>query len=900
MTVANFDPRSAYHIRLRLAVAMRNFFDGFGKALFALERGVTVITPNRRLSRRLLSLYGETQQRAGLEVWETPDSLPWGAWLERAWEGACEATECREILLSPVQERRLWRQVIDPEMNGAGRALEAWRLVHAWQLAMTGREWEATDETQAFCRWASRYSARCREQGWTDRARLSAELAAFYRGRPQAVSGELLLYGFDSLNPAQQELVEALGGTGCRVELEKPEPVGESAARVCFPDTEAELTTIACWVRALLRRRAAARIGVVTPRLKTVRGQVERIFEDVLQPQRLLPGVEQARLFKLSHACSLAESPLVHSALIALECNAEIPSCKTVGAFLRSPHFAGGQSETSQRAALDAQLRERGALTLPLFVLASKAQGCCPILADRLARLLDERLPATQARHGWAASFERWLAILGFPGERPLNHNEFQALEAWRELLASFAALDLVAPRTRFESALGELRELARESAFEPEAWQTGVEIMEIGEAEAIRFDHLWVAGLDDEAWPRPPAPNAFLPLALQRKFALPRNSPERELAYAQEMTVKLVQSAPQVVLSHAAREQDRERRASPLLASYPEREPDALGIEAFTPYRALLWAGRVEERLADERAPALPQGFPAPGGAGLFASQAACPFRAFAEYRLAAKPLEEPCLGLNAAARGRLVHKTMELFWSGIESLATLCSLAEEALACRIEDAVEQALALEAQYRPQAFDRNFRRLERDRLVRLLHDWIAVEKQRAPYRIHAIEQQRALALGGLVFKLKIDRIDRLQDGRLFVLDYKTGDADVSRWFGPRPDEPQLPLYSLLDAEAVAALAFARLRAGETGFKGLAQSEGVAPGVAVFDRSQYAREIESWEAMGAQWRTNLAELAQDFRSGRAEVDPKRYPDTCRCCSLPALCRINDRTPDESGA
>jgi hypothetical protein len=105
---------------------------------------------------------------------------------------------------------------------------------------------------------------------------------------------------------------------------------------------------------------------------------------------------------------------------------------------------------------------------------------------------------------------------------------------------------------------------------------------------------------------------------------------------------------------------------------------------------------------------------------------------------------------------------------------------------------------------------------------------------------------------------------------------------------------------LLDAEAVAALAFARLRAGETGFKGLAQSEGVAPGVAVFDRSQYAREIESWEAMGAQWRTNLAELAQDFRSGRAEVDPKRYPDTCRCCSLPALCRINDRTPDESGA
>jgi hypothetical protein len=43
--------------------------------------------------------------------------------------------------------------------------------------------------------------------------------------------------------------------------------------------------------------------------------------------------------------------------------------------------------------------------------------------------------------------------------------------------------------------------------------------------------------------------------------------------------------------------------------------------------------------------------------------------------------------------------------------------------------------------------------------------------------------------------LRLDRIDRLNDGSLLVIDYKTGDVSPKSWDLPRPDDVQLPLYA---------------------------------------------------------------------------------------------------------
>jgi hypothetical protein len=54
------------------------------------------------------------------------------------------------------------------------------------------------------------------------------------------------------------------------------------------------------------------------------------------------------------------------------------------------------------------------------------------------------------------------------------------------------------------------------------------------------------------------------------------------------------------------------------------------------------------------------------------------------------------------------------------------------------------------------------------------------------------------------------------------------------------------------------------------------------------------EAISWQTLFQHWQNTLAQLAQDFYSGKAEVDPKN-PEVCTHCQLHSLCRIHVNRP-----
>jgi ATP-dependent helicase/nuclease subunit B len=142
--------------------------------------------------------------------------------------------------------------------------------------------------------------------------------------------------------------------------------------------------------------------------------------------------------------------------------------------------------------------------------------------------------------------------------------------------------------------------------------------------------------------------------------------------------------------------------------------------------------------------------------------------------------------------------------------------------------------------------------------------------------------------------LKIDRIDELADGRQVVIDYKTGEVKPAQWFGERPDEPQLPLYSMAVGGDIAGVLFAQVKAGGMAFNGVTADEGLAPGVKSYERLAQTREASSWPEVLRDWRATMERLGEAFRNGEALVDPKQYPGTCTYCELKPLCRINELT------
>jgi len=285
-------------------------------------------------------------------------------------------------------------------------------------------------------------------------------------------------------------------------------------------------------------------------------------------------------------------------------------------------------------------------------------------------------------------------------------------------------------------------------------------------------------------------------------------------------------------------------------------------------------------EKFQDSTAPPY-QDETAPGGTRVFKYQAQCPFRAFAELRLGAVPLDSPAPGLSPMERGTLVHKALETVWDRLGSHARLCAATDAELGGVVEAAVSDALAAIEARRSEALPVAFAAIEQQRLKQLLVDWLELEKRRTPFTVLASEKKGSAEAGGVRCEVRVDRVDRLEDGRHVIIDYKSGQPSPNSWFGERPDEPQLPLYAVSHPGPLGAVLFGQLRAGETVFKGYAVADGLVPGVKARDLSSEIGE----------WRRVLDRLGADFRAGVASVDPKK-PATCRHCTLLALCRFSE--------
>src|SRR5258706_642264 len=76
--------------------------------------GVTVVTPNKRLSQALMLEFDAFQIGKAVSVWEAPDILPFGAFVQRLYEDGLYADLSAEppMLLTPAQEAELWKQVV--------------------------------------------------------------------------------------------------------------------------------------------------------------------------------------------------------------------------------------------------------------------------------------------------------------------------------------------------------------------------------------------------------------------------------------------------------------------------------------------------------------------------------------------------------------------------------------------------------------------------------------------------------------------------------------------------------------------------------------------------------------------------------------------------------------------
>lgn len=882
-----------------------------------LRNGGLVVTASDRAARAIAAAYHHARRAEGLTAWQAPQVLDWQRFLRTAWD---EQTTDGRLLLNSFQEQSLWAAIVadsghsaalleGPRDRLAALAMEAHRLLCLYSpkfLARSSRaSWQL--DAAAFSQWLAAFDEICRNGNLLSMSHLPLELNPVLQGG-QTERPPLLLAGFDRLLPMQRSIFDAWGHW-------QEMAAGEPACTIrsySTADTKDELAACAHCCRSRVAANPRARLLIVTQDVTLRRGELERAFLKHANRDGATP-------FEFSLGIPLIQTALARSAQLLLRWLAgPLEEHELDWLFSTESATANSQEAFALQAMMRAVRRrglERTQWTLRAFT-QQPVSGQLP--AGWVQRMLGaQRHLETSAQLqrsplDWAALVSELLETLGWPG-RIMSSAEFQIERRWQQVVDTCGSLGFDGRRVAWADFLSDLTRGLGETLFAPESEDAAILIAGPSESAGLTADAIWFLGADEDSWPARGSMHPLLPFDVQREAEMPHAAPQFDWELANAITRRLLASAHEVHFSFARQKDGVDTRPSRLVAHYagsPQELPSdlvppvsqhPLAVSFADSSRICLNAiSEVESETssangAEARAP----NHVVRGGSTVLTSQSQCPFKAFATARLGAQWWEPAEVGLSASLRGQLLHAVLHSVWGGppdgirtLDQLNALPDLRAFVAKHARRTIAEKIPAASREQMPQ----RYLELEEQRLTRLVTEWLQFETTRIPFTVAATEVDASPTVAGLTLKLRLDRVDRVNDDSLIVIDYKTGDVSPKSWELPRPDDVQLPLYAgfaISDAE-LGGLLFAKVRPGELCFTGRVGDAASTLFSDLGHSSALVKNPLTAEQL-IDWREHIEQLARDFLGGRAEVDPREYPTTCKRCGLHTLCRIQESAP-----
>ncbi|CAN1562671.1 addB_alphas, double-strand break repair protein AddB [Paracoccaceae bacterium] len=395
----------------------------------------------------------------------------------------------------------------------------------------------------------------------------------------------------------------------------------------------------------------------------------------------------------------------------------------------------------------------------------------------------------------------RWAAILGDAlcshetlGDLPLAGFVARHLSVTRQLAQGFAISGDGAlwDKEAGAKALAAMTELEREAGAggsltpsdyanllravlqnhevrEAESVHPGIMIWGTLEARVQGADLVILGGLNDGTWPAAPPPDPWLNRAMRKAAGL--LLPERKIGLSAHDYQQAI-AAPRVVLSRALRGAEAEtvpsrwiNRLVNLMSGIPTRQgPMAL---AAMRSRGKLWLDRAaafdtptaQTDPADRPSPRPPLGVrPKKLSVTEIKTLIRDPYAIYARHVLRLRPLDPLRPEADPRLRGTVLHEILEGFVrQGSGGFEDLMRVTDDVLTQRVAWPLARAIW------------------RARIEKAAAAFLEFSSNTGGDPV-LIEEKGAVQLPGLDFTLtgKPDRIDRLADGRLLLIDYKTG------------------------------------------------------------------------------------------------------------------------------
>ncbi|MCC5954828.1 MAG: double-strand break repair protein AddB [Natronohydrobacter sp.] len=380
----------------------------------------------------------------------------------------------------------------------------------------------------------------------------------------------------------------------------------------------------------------------------------------------------------------------------------------------------------------------------------------------------------------------------------------------------------------------------------EPVAAHPGIMIWGTLEARVQGADLVILAGLNEGIWPKSPDPDPWLNRRMRADAGL--LLPERQIGLSAHDFQQAI-AAREVVLSRAVRDAEAQtvpsrwlNRLTNLLNGLPEQGVQALdGMRA----RGEHWLRMAEafdahfvhlpddpSALRPAPAPPIavrPRELPVTAINRLIRD----PYEIYAKYVLGLRKLNSLHPSPDALLRGTVLHKVLEVFTKAApepDPLAQLMRIGAEVL----QDEVPWPAA--------------RALFQARLARSAQAFLQFHLDQ-PGRVLMLEERGALVLGDPAFTLiaKPDRVDEWPDGRVHIIDYKTGNPPTQ--LQQKHFDKQLLLQAMMAEEAAfEALGLrevARITYLGLGAKPKIEATEITPALLAETRDQFERLIRAY-------------------------------------------------------
>ena len=885
-----------------------------------------MLVPNHRIRDAVLAEFTASTNSG---IFRTPQVIAIDIWIKKLWETLAISGEQPFLnyrVMSATEEFLLWTSIVEttqdriPLLNPEETATlvsHSYQLMKQWIPAeRVQRELQASAglvDISAFIAWIEQFQKLCEEKQLVSLVDCTVLLVdRLVHTQWLQKSGEILLLNFYQPPPLYKALFAKLPDASkiYSIAAENSEP-RRGTRRHEFIDRLSEIRACCNWVQALLAEQPSIHIGIICNSDDTARRAIESVFRDVLQPKKLIELTNENPLFNGNRATErLDAGGFIHDALLLLGLMHEEQNSLDLSRLLQSPFIPADPDESEARGQMDLYMRRRLPATCSLqdfsYHLSRKNKSFhCPHLSDSITKMktLLRGARSTASCADWSACFTEILHSYGWPGA-VLSAGEQQLYAVWQEALATFATASTAVGALDARSALACLKLICSQTYKRQRFDATRpLSLLSVQEAVGLQFDHIWLLGFDDQCWPQAASPTPFLPYSLQREYGLPGSHSDVQFEQCSELFNLLLSSvSDSCVASHHLTEGEQQFRGSSFTQHFQLAAIDLVSVSAINGYAAQLSNRSSLVQINDcQTFPVLDDEL-VQGGQSVISHQSSCPFRAFAVHRLHAEPLEEFAAGLNSMARGSAVHVALESLFESVTSRAVLDAMNQEQIDQQCGDSAALAVDYLARNHRSLMTPRFREIEQQRIGRLLRAFLSLEKKREDFEIFARETSQQSRVEGLILNVKIDRIDRLNDGSLAVMDYKTGKYTPTRqsWLEARPEDMQLPLYYTITAEQqlgdVSAVTIAHINAEKIAYSGLAARNNFDKAVKPVDED--AKLATTWSAVTQQWKNQVRLLAREFMQGEAQVMPVRGFHSCQYCGLQPLCRIQELTGQDA--